>query len=644
MDISTDDVEVSFTAGAWSAHWPATGVRVGPMVAGAELDTGEVTSAGARGQWTTEAEVIDGRPGTTARWTPERAEGISVTLHVADRGGLLTVTAGITRAARLRRLRPFTGGFTVPGDGPVQSLVSGYDSWDWAGVQLAEGASRSWWSGLWTRGPDQPALAVHATPSRRLTTSYTTSQNAMRTLSVGAVAGGTPGMWFEGPMRFGHGDPEPLDLDAAGGVSSEPVVLASAADPFDALESVAAASGLRRAWPEPVLHGWASWYHFGSKVTPDDVLRHVGYTPPGSVVQIDDGWEVSVGDWQANERFAEITMAGLARAITDAGRRPGLWLAPFRVAAESPLATEHPDWLLEGGFGPMPDLSLDASHPDARAWLRQLGETVRGWGYDMVKLDFLSLGATESTARHDPTVTGLEALRLGLEAMVEGLGPDVYVLGCGMPLGVAPGLVHANRIGMDLDGPVADDGFRPFPAGEVMTGIRPVVRNTAARWFTAALFAPDPDVVMAYAPWYSLDQARLLAVIAAVAGGPYLLGDDFDVLPPEQRAVLEDARTLAQGAPFRPLDLFSGATLDEAGHRGFYQPGADPPSVWALTQPDGTSVVALCNWSDETRRIEVAVPPGTATELWTGDHLDVTGAAVALEVPATGVRVVRVAP
>src|SRR5262249_12704457 len=96
------------------------------------------------------------------------------------------------------------------------------------------------------------------------------------------------------------------------------------------------------------------------------------------------------------------------------------------------LATDHPDWMGRAGrsealkdrFGRW---ALDASNPAALAWLRDLGGQVRAWGFEMVKLDFLYLGAVEGV-RHDARVTGTAALRRGLHAIVEGLGDDAYVL------------------------------------------------------------------------------------------------------------------------------------------------------------------------------------------------------------------------
>ena len=66
---------------------------------------------------------------------------------------------------------------------------------------------------------------------------------------------------------------------------------------------------------------------------------------PFDVVQIDDGWEELVGDWQPNAKFPS-GMRGLADRITDAGFTPGLWLAPFIALPHSRLATERPELLL----------------------------------------------------------------------------------------------------------------------------------------------------------------------------------------------------------------------------------------------------------------------------------------------------------
>ena len=194
---------------------------------------------------------------------------------------------------------------------------------------------------------------------------------------------------------------------------------------------------------------------------------------------------------------------------------------------------------------------------------------VRGWGVDMVKLDFLYLGAQEGR-RHDPSVTGTEALRRGLRAFVDPLGEDVYVLGCGAPMLPMVGICHANRIGHDLAVPVLGRGVRPAPATTDWTGwkgIKAQARQAAARWsMHGRWFHNDPEIVMAWGSdgrggpdGYTLEESHTQAVVAALVGGPFLLADQLDALLPEERAVLEDPEVLDLAwdeRGFRPIDLF----------------------------------------------------------------------------------------
>jgi alpha-galactosidase len=310
------------------------------------------------------------------------------------------------------------------------------------------------------------------------------------------------------------------------------------------------------------------------------------------------------------------------------------------------LGTDHPEWAVRDEDGEAildrhGRYGLDASHPEVLDWLRGLGEQVREWGFEMVKLDFLYLAAVEG-GRHDRRVTGTAALRRGLRAMIDGLGPDVYVLGCGAPLLPAVGTCHGNRVGHDLAVPVL---LREFgqPVTEGWTGfhgIRPQARNVAARfalhhrWFDA-----DPDVVMAWGSdggtphGYSIEESRTLATVAALCGGPFLLADELASLSPDERAVLEHPvlLDLAWGDGFRPLDLF--ARVDEPEVEQFFAQG-EPASVW-VAERDGRRVAAVFNWSEEPARRDLPEGFAGAHELWTGTAVE----APTLTVPAHAVRV-----
>ncbi len=70
------------------------------------------------------------------------------------------------------------------------------------------------------------------------------------------------------------------------------------------------------------------------------------------VVQIDDGWQRDVGDWEVNDDFPR-GMAAMASTIADRGYRPGLWMAPFIALDGSKVFQEHPDWFIGGPDEPV---------------------------------------------------------------------------------------------------------------------------------------------------------------------------------------------------------------------------------------------------------------------------------------------------
>src|SRR5690606_26426046 len=104
--------------------------------------------------------------------------------------------------------------------------------------------------------------------------------------------------------------------------------------------------------------------------------------------QLDDGFQRAIGDWlETNEKFPS-DLAGLAGSIAAAGRVPGLWIAPFLVAPDSQVATEHPDWIARrsdgvellpgminppwgGGLGGIM-WTLDTTHPEVLAHLEHV--------------------------------------------------------------------------------------------------------------------------------------------------------------------------------------------------------------------------------------------------------------------------------
>ncbi|MGH2428588.1 MAG: glycoside hydrolase family 36 protein [Candidatus Limnocylindria bacterium] len=216
-------------------------------------------------------------------------------------------------------------------------------------------------------------------------------------------------------------------------------------------------AGMQLPPPRPAPTAWCSWYHYFTEVTEADIDENLAAMEeldlPIEVVQLDDGYQAEVGDWVTlSDRFA--SLEAMARRIHASGRRAGIWIAPFLVGERSELARRHPDWLVQSGTGPTDagwnwdeDLAaLDVTHPAAAAYLADVLGTMRGWGFDFFKVDFVYAGALDGQ-RNQP-IDGLEAYRIGMELIREAIG-DAYLLGCGAPILPSIGLVDAMRVSPD---------------------------------------------------------------------------------------------------------------------------------------------------------------------------------------------------
>lgn len=219
--------------------------------------------------------------------------------------------------------------------------------------------------------------------------------------------------------------------------------------------------------------GWCTWYYYFTRVSQEAVLQNLKFLAtrkdlPIEYVQVDDGYfpargfNSRIGDWlEVNKRFPR-GLEWLANEIRAEGFQPGLWLAPFIVSKASDLYQQHPDWIIRNSKGDPIVVNipvewgtfnkiyaLDTTHPGVQEWLRRIfTKIVKEWGFRFLKLDFI-YGAAIEGRRYDPTQTRIEAYRRGLEIIRETVGDDIFILGCGAPLGPSIGLVNGMRVSGD---------------------------------------------------------------------------------------------------------------------------------------------------------------------------------------------------
>ena len=548
-----------------------------------------------------------------------RGEG-ELTLSWRLDGGAATPLIGGTGTFEGLVLR---GDATLAGEEEPRWWRQGYQSWSWAGVvdleplELAEGVptaggdgdgntvlwetpATSWWVGLLGR-PDGASVLLGALDASR--TKFYAAAGTDELFAVWGTRGERIAVADGGELAL---DPLWIEVgrDAAG-------LHRSYADAVVAHRSLAPPLGTAPT-------GWASWYYFYADVREVDVRANLQRASelasdetlgPMEVFQIDDGWEVVWGDWTANDQFPS-GMADLAADIRDEGFTPGLWMAPFYVDRSTDTYQLHADWWVRDSDGveivftnqSTGDYAIiDATHPDAGAWMaQQIADKVAdGWLY--LKLDFLYAGAQEGQRYQE--VSGVEAYRIAMELLREAAGP-AWVLACGAPMLPSVGYFDSFRTGADI-------AFGSFPDPDPAF-LRWQARATAARsWSNGAWWWIDPDQLLVRDP-FDDDQARGSVVAQAASGGAWFLGDDLPSLPDERLAMALNSEAVAlrgqPATPARALDHPSGFDPGPLGELAI--PDDQVPTRWKV----GDDHVLLLNLGEVKR--ELACPGGV--ELLTG--------------------------
>jgi alpha-galactosidase len=332
---------------------------------------------------------------------------------------------------------------------------------------------------------------------------------------------------------------------------------------------VAAESPLPPRVSGPGITGWSSWYNLYATVTEEILLEHLNNAArvaqsadlPMRVFQIDDGFIFEAGDWLETRPEFPHGMKFLLDAIRSAGFIPGLWVAPFMVGNRSHLYRDHPDWVVLDAQTGKPFVVwhlygefrwhkrsedyyiLDATHPEAFAYLRKVFHTYRhDWGVDYFKTDGMFWGGgfgPDQVVHHTPGMTRVEIFLSVLKMIRAEISPDTPWLGCGCPLWPSVGYVDGIRISGDIGVDWEGIGF----------SAQSLLRDQATRNFTnTLLWQIDPDSVLLRERFHNLSEAevRSLALYAGMSAGVIMTSDDLGDLGAERlrlwKLILNPAR------------------------------------------------------------------------------------------------------
>lgn len=302
------------------------------------------------------------------------------------------------------------------------------------------------------------------------------------------------------------------------------------------------------------LAGYTSWYNYYQNINEEIILRDLqGLARAGknaNIFQIDDGYETKVGDWDMDTVKFPNGLAPIVDRIHEQGLMAGLWYAPFAAQFKANVIKNHPDWLIRNKHG-RPVISgiawggfyaLDFEKEEVREYIKAYFDKVfNEWHFDMVKLDFLYAAAIEPR-------NGKTRGQLMCEAMdfLRECCGDKIILGCGVPLAPAFGVVDACRISCDVENTFKEKFYVKVTNQEIISAKMAMVNSVYRRHLNGRIWANDPDVFFLRddgmkKAGYTLQQKKLLAKVNHIFGDVLFVSDNVGAYDDVKMQILLDA-------------------------------------------------------------------------------------------------------
>lgn len=158
--------------------------------------------------------------------------------------------------------------------------------------------------------------------------------------------------------------------------------------------------------------------------------------------------------------------------------------------------------------------ALDPTHPGTQKRIAYVIEKLKDCGFKMIKIDFLSHAAIESTRFYDSTITtGMQAYKLGMECLSDHLANTMLVYAAISPSIATAPYAHMRRIACDAWKKIEDTEY--------------TLNSLNYGWWQTYLYDYiDADHLVFENENQGANRARL---ISGLITGSVILGDDYSI-------------------------------------------------------------------------------------------------------------------
>ncbi len=332
-----------------------------------------------------------------------------------------------------------------------------------------------------------------------------------------------------------------------------------------------------------IRKGWCSWYYYYNTITSDEILLNAKYAKEHSIpfdfIQIDDGYQTTIGEWTTVKNSFAASMRYIADTIKGYGFTPGIWYSPFIVSKYSSIFKETQSWILKdekgkpvvAGYNPAWGgyyYTVDVTQPAVLSWIEDTINTLLyEWGYEYLKLDFMYAAALPGK-RFTSGISRYEALANAVKRIRKVSG-NAFLLGCGMPLQAGIGYVDAMRIGPDVAPQWGRTFFDKLFNSDSGISTRSAICSSVYRSFMHNRFwVNDPDCLMIRSNKTKLkpEERQTLYNVIAALGGMLVISDRLPDYSATEREML--LQTIALFDIAKDGDIYCNNILSSL--RSFY--------------------------------------------------------------------------